>query len=67
MSVDFIEIASVAAAPGKASYRSYASLIAIINFAWWLLALCLALLIAVNLVWLTIAFLFESALYMGVM
>eukprot|EP00775_Hariotina_reticulata_P008719 gene8719-8900_t len=55
------------AAPGKVSYCSYASFIAIINFAWWLLAVCLALLIAANLVWLTIAFLFESALYMGVM
>lgn len=56
-----------AVAPGKVSYCLYASFIAIVNFAWWLLAVCLALLIAVNLVWLTIAFLFESALYMGVM
>lgn len=37
-----------------------------LNFIWWLLAMSVAMLIAGTLVWLTVAFLFGSALYMGV-
>jgi hypothetical protein len=53
-------------APGKLSYGSYAGFTAILNFGWWLLTIVVALMIAGNLVWLTVAFLFNSALTMGV-
>lgn len=53
-------------APGKLSYGSYAGFTAILNFGWWLLTIVVALMIAGNLVWLTAAFLFNSALTMGV-
>jgi hypothetical protein len=55
-----------AGAPGKLSYGSYAGFTAILNFGWWLLTIVVALMIAGNLVWLTVAFLFNSALTMGV-
>jgi hypothetical protein len=52
--------------PGKLSYGSYAGFTAILNFGWWMLTIVVALMIAGNLVWLTVAFLFNSALTMGV-
>eukprot|EP00879_Flechtneria_rotunda_P017480 GHRR01018327.1.p1 GENE.GHRR01018327.1~~GHRR01018327.1.p1 ORF type:complete len:397 (+),score=97.48 GHRR01018327.1:325-1515(+) len=52
--------------PGKLSYGSYAAFAAILNFAWWLLTIVVALLIAANLVWLTIAFLFNNAFTLAV-
>lgn len=56
----------LAGSPGKVSYGSYAGLIALLNFGWWLLTIVVVLLLAGSLVWLTVAFLFESALTMGV-
>ncbi|KAF8059173.1 hypothetical protein HT031_005345 [Scenedesmus sp. PABB004] len=53
-------------APGKVSYGAYAGLVAVLNAAWWLLTVVVALLLAASLVWLTLAFVFSSAIYMGV-
>lgn len=55
-----------AGAPGKLSYGSYMGLVSIINFGVWIMAIVVALLIAGQLVWLTMAFVLNSALTYGV-
>ncbi|KAF6257026.1 hypothetical protein COO60DRAFT_1702059 [Scenedesmus sp. NREL 46B-D3] len=54
------------ASPGKLSYGTYAGFTVILNVGWWLLTIVVALMIAGNLVWLTVAFMFNSAMTMGV-
>jgi hypothetical protein len=55
-----------AGAPGKVSYGSYAVLMSLVTFGVWLMCISIALLIAGQLGWLLVAFLFESAFHMGV-
>jgi hypothetical protein len=52
--------------PGKLSYGAYAALISFVTFALWLVAIAVALLIAAQLCWLLLAFVFEAALLRGV-
>lgn len=53
-------------APGKVSYGFYVTLISVITFALWLMSIVVALLIAAQLCWLLLAFMFQSALAHGV-
>lgn len=53
-------------APGKLSYGSYASFIALLNFGWWLVTIAVTLVMAASLCWLTVAFATSSAVTMGV-
>jgi hypothetical protein len=53
-------------APGKLSYGSYAALVALLNFGWWLVTIAVALLMACSLCWLLLAFATSSAVTMGV-
>lgn len=53
-------------APGKLSYGSYASMIALVNFGWWLVTIAVALVMAASLCWLAVAFATSSAVTMGV-
>lgn len=55
-----------AGAPGKLSYGSYASFIALLNFGWWLVTIAVTLVMAASLCWLTVAFATSSAVTMGV-
>jgi hypothetical protein len=54
------------AAPGKCSYGAYAALISMVTLGLWLVAVSSALLIAGQLCWLLLAFVFEAALQRGV-
>lgn len=53
-------------APGGVSYGSYATLVSLVTFLAWLLAIADALLIAGQLGWMLLAFIFEAALKGGV-
>jgi hypothetical protein len=53
-------------APGRLSYGSYATLTSLITFGVWLMTVVVALLIAAQLCWLMLAFMFEAALARGV-
>lgn len=57
---------SHAGAPGKLSYGSYTSFIALLNFGWWLVTIAVTLVMAASLCWLTVAFATSSAVTMGV-
>ncbi|GBF93530.1 hypothetical protein Rsub_06250 [Raphidocelis subcapitata] len=52
--------------PGRLSYGTYATFIAPLTFALWLVTICVALAIAGQLAWLTLAFVVQAALTMGV-
>ncbi|KIZ04414.1 hypothetical protein MNEG_3539 [Monoraphidium neglectum] len=51
--------------PGKLSYGAYATLISAITFGVWIMAVVVAVLIAAQLCWLLLAFMFETALLQG--
>lgn len=57
---------AIAVAPGKLSYGSYASFIAMLNFGWWLITIAVSLVMAASLCWLLVAFATSSAVSMGV-
>jgi hypothetical protein len=48
------------------SYGSYAGLVALLNFGWWLVTIAVALVMAASLCWLVVAFATSSAVTMGV-
>jgi hypothetical protein len=52
--------------PGKLSLGSYITLISMVNFGLWLKTVVVSLLIAAQLCWLLLAFMFEAALARGV-
>lgn len=52
--------------PGRVSYGFYLTLVSAINFGLWIVAVVVALLIAAQLCWLLLAFMFEAALLRGV-
>jgi hypothetical protein len=56
----------IAGSPGRVSYASYVTLISAITFGLWLVTVVVALLIAAQLCWLLLAFMFEAALLRGV-
>jgi len=53
-------------APGRVSYGAYLTLISMITFGLWLMSVVVALLIAAQLCWLMLAFMFEAAVARGV-
>ncbi|GBF88687.1 hypothetical protein Rsub_01586 [Raphidocelis subcapitata] len=53
-------------APGRISYGGYVTLISLITFGLWLMTVVVALLIAAQLCWLLLAFMFEAAMVHGV-
>lgn len=53
-------------APGRLSYGTYATFLAPLTFALWLVTICVVLTIAGELAWLTLTFVVQAALTMGV-
>ncbi|KAI8471863.1 MAG: hypothetical protein J3K34DRAFT_415960 [Monoraphidium minutum] len=52
--------------PGKLSYGAYATLLSVITFGLWLMSAVVALLIAAQLCWMLLAFMFQTAFTQGV-